>query len=485
MALTRRDYLSGSLALGVHGPVRPKLSRADVTDTSKGKRPNVLWIQTDEHRPDSLGCYGSKWARTPNVDRLAAEGTTFHECHVQSPVCVPSRTSMLTGRYPQELGVFDNSKAYQDGVLNPAMKTFPNLFADAGYRTASLGKWHTPNHPTWQQNVHFETYPQLHFINAPPGAEEAHHVIRRLGGKPIILGGVYPYHDWGITASSHLTDMAIDWLKDAAKSGQPFLLRVSHLWPHYPILPPQPWDALYSTGEVPCHAGNRQAYDTRSRYDRAYADTQRGLDFPMSTWRQICAYYYGLCAYVDHEIGRLMQALEGLKLRENTIVALNSDHGQNLGEAGLCEKSTYDREVWRVPFVISWPGHVPGDQHRHDLMELIDFGPTICALAGILLDPGMRGRDLFHSKEPEAVFAVIGTGRRAAARTRKYRFDCSLGSGERKHNFEDCDPNLFDLEADPWEERNLIHDPSTRNLAREMFDRIQRWMANPVSAYPA
>ena len=109
------------------------------------KRPNVLWIQTDEHRPDSLGCYGSEWARTPNLDKLAARGAVFHECHVQSPTCVPSRTSMLTCKYPQELNVLENSPAFRDGFLGADEKLIPNLFADAGYQTASIGKWHTPS----------------------------------------------------------------------------------------------------------------------------------------------------------------------------------------------------------------------------------------------------------------------------------------------------------------------------------------------------
>jgi arylsulfatase A-like enzyme len=130
-------------------------------------------------------------------------------------------------------------------------------------------------------------------------------------------------------------------------------------------------------------------YETRAEYDRRFADRQRGFDIPFATWRQICAYYYGLCAYVDYEIGRLLRALEQLGLAANTIVALNADHGKSLGEAGLCEKGTYDREVWRVPLIISWPGHIPEGEHRHDLVELLDFGSTLCVQAGIAKPPGI------------------------------------------------------------------------------------------------
>jgi len=473
--LTRRDCLRGIPTVAAFS-----------CSASAANRPNILWIQTDEQRPDSLGCYGSKWAKTPNLDRLAAMGVTFHECHVQSPVCVPCRTSMLSGRYPQETGVFDNSVAYKDGVLDPKMKLFPNLFAGAGYQTASFGKWHTPNHPTWQHKVPFEFFPNAAgFYSLPhPYSEAEHRVVKRPGATSIILGGVYPYHDWGVTPSSHVTDMAIDWLKQAAKSDRPFLLRVSHLWPHTPVLVPRPWDRLYSPDEVPCRAGNRAVYESRAQYDRGFAGAQRGLDIPASTWRQICADYYGLCACVDHEIGRLLRALSELGLAENTIVAMNADHGKSLGEAGLCEKGTFDREVWRVPFLLSWPGHLPQGAHRHDLSELIDFGATLCALAGVEKGPGMRGRNLFDSAEPEAVFGAIHLRQsiRAAARTRRYRFDCTLKFKGQDVGFDACDPNLFDIQADPCEERNLATDPGMQGVVREMYQRVRRWMDSPDAA---
>ncbi|MCL4402460.1 MAG: sulfatase-like hydrolase/transferase, partial [Acidobacteria bacterium] len=107
-----------------------------------------------------------------------------------------------------------------------------------------------------------------------------------------------------------------------------------------PVLVPRPWDKQYDPAEVPCRAGNRQAFETRARYDRDFAASQRGLDIPLETWRRIAADYYGLCAYVDHEVGRLMQVLDQLGLAGNTIVAFNADHGKSLGEAGLCEKGT-------------------------------------------------------------------------------------------------------------------------------------------------
>lgn len=444
------------------------------------KRPNVLWIQTDEQRPDSLSCYGAPWAYTPSAGRLAVRGTTFHECHVQSPVCVPSRTSMLMCRYPHELGVIFNDKAHQDGVIDPREHSFVNCFAEAGYRTASIGKWHTPNHPTWQENVAFEYFGDKadYYTVYPPYSAAGQRVVNRKGRNPIILGGIYPFHDWGLTPASHVTDLAIEWLRKASTVDQPFLLRVSHLWPHTPVLVPKPWDSLYAPEELPFRPFNRQAYESRSAFDRDFSDTQQCAHLSEKEWRRIKADYYGLCAYVDHEIGRLLRVVDELGLAEHTIIAFNSDHGKSLGEIGLSEKGNFDRQVWRVPFILAGPG-VPKDEHRHDLMELIDFGSTLASLAGVDLSPGMRGRDLFSSEEPEAVFGILELDGqlRAAVRTARYRYDCTLSRGGMNTRPHERDPNLIDLQNDPLEENNLIHTPQYAPVASEMHQRLEEWWA--------
>jgi arylsulfatase A-like enzyme len=458
-----------------------------------GRRPNILWIQTDEQRPDSLGCYGSAWAKTPYLDRLARQGVVFHECHVQSPVCVPSRTSMLACKYPQEIDVQGNSSldgkkfSNRPGLFTEKDKFFPNLFADAGYRTANIGKWHTPRHKTWQENDLFILFDDVAgFYGLAEGySEEAHRVVKRPRGSSIIIGGIYPEHDGGTTPSSHITDKAIDWLKKNGTAGnKPFLLRVSHLWPHTPVLAPQPWDTLYKPSDVPCRANNRKSYEGRAEYDRTLSDGHGGFKLSDEVWQQNAADYYGLCSHVDHEVGRLLQALEESGLAENTIIAYNADHGRNLGENGTCEKNTFDREVWRVPFILSWPGHLPEGENRHDLMELMDFGPTLCALAGIPLDDGMRGRDLFHSEEPAAVYGVVqtwGLWTRAAVRTKRYRYECTLAYhnqfSDRNSRIAggDYDPNLFDVEKDPFEENNLIHNPEMTGVAEELHTKLNNW----------
>jgi len=500
--LNRRQFIAASGAAAASATVLPKISantnvkrKASTKMTKSKAKPNILWIMTDEQRPDSLGCYGSKWAKTPNLDRLAANGTAFTQCHTQSPVCVPSRASTLACRYPQDVNVYDNKYYFEDGIMDPSLKTFPEIFADAGYKTASIGKWHTPNHPTWQENIFWQHYGTIGMYGlGDKSREKPNRVVKRLGGSSIILAGTYPHDNWGANSASHLTDLTIDWIKNAAKSDQPFMLRLSHLWPHTPVLPPSPWHKLYEPDEIPYNLDEyKKTLDKRSKHDLSLGKGQRGMEFSEETWRWIRQCYYGLCAYVDNQVGRLLNLLDELGLAENTIVAYTSDHGKHLGEYGCCEKASYDSEVWRVPFIMAGPGVPKISNGCSDLVEMMDLGPTLLSLAGLKPAKEMHGRDLFNSKEPEAVFGVIERGgrrdlknpyapqdqgfRRIAVRTKRFRYDYtySLRGANTAKSPDEYDASLFDVQNDPLELNNLIHNPDYADIAKDMRQKGQQW----------
>jgi len=448
-----------------------------------GKRPNVLWIQTDEQRPDSLGCYGSDWAYTPVMDELASRGTMFTECHVQSPVCVPSRTSMIFCKYPQELNIYANHPSFKDGFIAPSAKSWVNCMADAGYRTVSLGKWHTPNHETWQENTIFDLFKKevctyYGLEGAFKDKEKQYRVVHRPSEKAsVVIGGIYPHHDYGVTPAEYLTDLSIDKMRELCADDQPWLFRVSYVWPHTPVLVPKPWDMLYNPDEIPSRAVERGDYETRSAYDRWFADLQGGFKLDKDTWAICAADYYGLCAHLDDQMGRLLQELEKLGQLDNTIIAFNADHGRSLGEAGLCEKGTYDREVWRVPFIFSCPGLIPEGKMDNQLCELLDFGATVAELCNVPLQAGMRGRSVFTEEAPEAVYGIIDIEqyRRAGVRSGKYRMDCTVAHNYKLVPEEECDPNLFDVETDPYEQNNLANLPEYAPILHEMYQKIQEW----------
>lgn len=489
-------------------------------------RPNILWIQTDEHRPDSLGCYGSAWAKTPYIDSLARRGVVFQNCVCNSPVCVPSRAAQLAARYPQELRAVFNQVYALDGIYPAGTITFPELFAAAGYATASIGKWHTPNHPTWQHNdplINLDEYSGYYALNERYD-EAAHRVIKRPGGTPIILAGTYPGDPAGRTEhpSQVITDRAIDWLRKRPRD-RPFLLRVSHNWPHTPVLAPPPFDTLYDPAEIPIHPHNEDAYRTRSAYDRRRADAMRMRDLSPEQVRQVWADYMGLVACVDHETGRLLSALRYMGLDENTIVLFSADHGKSLGEWGATEKGFYDSEVWRVPFILSGPGVEPVGTVRTDICELIDTGRTLLALAGLEAPGAYRGRDLFSEPAPEAVYAQIGwpdldaplfqrafiervsevqsrrglsptsgrrpshTQMRVAIRTARYRMDVTWYDNGRQLPRREADGDLFDLQGDPQETRNLWAVPEAQPIVDELWHKLEAWFAGldrPVELFP-
>jgi choline-sulfatase len=265
------------------------------------------------------------------------------------------------------------------------------------------------------------------------------------------------------------------------------------------VLCPWPWTELYPPEEIACQARNRPMYNNRSDWDRQLANEQGGFELSMDAWRYIWSCYFGLCAHIDHQAGRLLRALDVLGLRDRTIVAYTSDHGKGLGEYGACEKVTYDREVWRVPLILSWPGQLPEGERRSDLVESLDIGPTAMGLCGVRRDERLpRGRNLADSAEPEAVFGVINRGGkrtleafhaqedegvlRIGVRTKRWRMDYTRGYFGKPIPLEKCDPGLFDLERDPAELRNLGRQPAFAEVVKRLRELGEAWFSRYENA---
>jgi choline-sulfatase len=456
--------------------------------------PNILWIQTDEQRPDSLGCYGSTWAKTPNIDALAAWGTVMQNAVCQSPVCLPSRSSQLSARYPQEFGCLNNMIRAAGETFPVGCITFPEVFRQSGYETVNFGRSHAMSDDVWAKNVRTADYlPQYcnHFGLNEAYDEEAYHVLHRPNPdyRPLIIAGTYPGTENPCQLS---TDRAMAYLRDRGEDAPPFLLRVSYNWPHTPTLAPPPYDQLYDPDDLPIRFYDRTAREGRARFDQKYAELHRMQDLTRDQVRQVWKDYMGLCAYVDHETGRLLRTVDELELRDNTIIFYSSDHGKLLGEWGGGEKGTFDCQVWRVPFIWSWPERIPQGQVVEAPCELIDTGRTLCGLAGLEEQIPMpwRGRDLFEGEEPAgAVFGVIRSPiqddpgfdprmMRAAVRTLRYRLDADWFIDGRQVPEAMQDGNLYDLEIDPGELHNLWTNPARAEVRRELMHRIDAWLAS-------
>ena len=404
---------------------------------------------------------------------------------------MPARNSQLTARYPQEVNCTFN----QANIPFPeGTKTIVDVLNEARYQTVTYGKQHTSAPIAWdeaRQWILNQDYSGYYSLNEKYDPEE-YDVLTPSGARQgsIIRAGIYPGGD--DNPSRNITDWAIAFLQGRDNS-TPFFLRVSHNYPHTPVLPSKPWDTYYHPDELPIVYPDIESVKTRSSWDQESTRYKVLSGLPKADYDRTWQHYMGLCAQVDHEVGRLMGVMDELGLTENTIIVYSSDHGAGLGEFGLVTKGTFDDPSWRVPYIWSWPGHIPEGVVSNDLAEMTDMNRTLLGLCGLedMIPSSWRGRDLFKDPAPDAVFGQIGypnknsiIGKkgdprphfgqlRIGMRTERYRMDYTFMKNGEKMPVEDG--NLFDLENDPGEMKNLWDDPGHQERKSILAKRMDRW----------
>ena len=442
------------------------------------EHPNVLWLMTDEQRRDSLGCYGSPWAHSPNLDRLAAEGTLFRRAVTPSPVCVPARMSILTGHYPSEIGVWWNRD-----TGGRALDHLTYRFADAGYQTATFGKQHycSPN-AAFEHETHGVTSDAVHYFHYTEQYDESAYDVVKYPPEPYawIFGGRFP-EPASKTAEAMMVREAIDWL-ERRDEGRPFLLRVSFNGPHTPVVPPEPFDRLIDPNAIslpPAAEGLAEgAPEWVAESLRSVADSAR---LTAEQIRKMRAYYYGEVAFIDRQFGLLLDHVRDRGLLDDTIVAFVSDHGTHLGDYGLVQKQTFYEPVVCVPMMFRVPGGAAGA--RLDTpVETRSLLPTVLELAGLprgdgSLAPSLAG-SLVDGCEPDArpVFSELTLGsfdmrpddRLVMVRRGPWKLSVCL-------DVEGRDGALHNLDDDPCERINLY--------GREQYAGVQRELAALIDAH--
>ena len=462
-------------------------------------RPNVLWIYCDELRTDALGCYGNPHAamQTPHIDALAQSGVRFDNCFCNSPVCVASRTSVLTGRYPEQTGVYHNEAVwphYRFGEqFDEPPRTFPARFAQHGYRTANFGKVHVPASLDVWQHSETDGSGMGEFYE---GVDAASLQIVRPPGIPTAVGGVYPGDRPYPPAK--VTDNTLRWLSKIDGAHEPFLARVSLLQPHTPVFPPPPFDRLYLHASFPDSVDRSCAL---SQFEQRFAEIIRADEMSAEEIFLAHVHYYGLVAWIDSQVGRLLDFLHTRGQLEQTIVVFEADHGASLGECGRFQKQTFAPESQRVPRLISWPGTLSAAQ-RPDLCESLDLARTLCTLADVPADAQFEGRDLFHDLPPAAVYSTIGYGfqssrafpnlgvgeyadgrgwpRRACVRTEQYRLDKNVRIGGERVAEMDEDTFLADVRGDPDEKTNLAGEARHDETVTRLSNMLDKHVADAV-----
>lgn len=471
-------------------PSRRHFLAAPALLATRRDQPNVLWLMTDEQRPDSLGCYRSGWAHTPHLDAVAAQGTLFESAYVPSPVCVPSRSALITGRTASSCGVLHNRAR-----LGPGSAALTWRFEDAGYQTATFGKKHfqIPGpRPAFQTEGGMITDEFVEPENYGKGIDPAGFDVlqyvpppERKEKRSWILGGRFPV-DEDRSAEARNVALAVDWL-DRRRPDRPFFLRLSLNAPHTPAVAPGRYLPLIDPARIrlPFPAAEELAGQPRREAValRAFQGTQSLTREQLVKARH---YYYARAAFADAMIGRLLDTMRRRGLLDNTIVAFVSDHGSHLGDHGMVQKQTFYEQVATVPFFF-WSRGQRAARMRTPVSTL-SLMPTLLDLAGLPHD-GVQAPSLARSirtaAEPAAtpVFSEIAFGyqgyrdaeRQVMVRDGRWKLSLFPDGG-------DPDPALYDLAADPGEAHNLAaqaqHQPTLARLRGE----ITAWSTSAARA---
>lgn len=429
---------------------------------------NVLFIVADDLR-DTLGCYGNAAVKSPNIDRLAARGVRFERAYVQYPVCNPSRSSFLSGLRPDRTGVLDNTTVLRDKLPNAV--TFPQLLKDNGWHAAAFGKI---NHLGGGRDEALRN----RFLDLPHSWHEAKSFQPTAAGKVIegrnLTGGKLPWCQWGMTAGTdddqpdgQIAAAAIARME--ASGDKPWLIGAGFLKPHDPFVSPKKYFDLYPPGSLKL---TRDAKDQTPAPPLAVGFGDLGREFAKFSDKDrmefLRAYYAGV-SFVDAQVGRLLDALDRLKLWDRTVVIFLGDHGYHLGERDWWNKNTLFERCCRAPLIVAAPGAKPGV--GKGLVEFVDLYPTIAEFCGVKPPGGLAGQSLrpllANPTLPgkDAAFTV-------ATRGPKVRGDSIRTDRWRYTEWTDGERELYDHAADPEESKNLAHAAERATVVTELSNRI-------------
>ena len=477
-------------------------------------KPNILLITTDQQRGDCFGFEGRR-IKTPHFDTLAREGSRFSTCITPSLVCMPSRSSILTGLLPLTHGVRDNGIDLPGAMAEAG---FAAQLTRAGYRTHFAGKAHFSTHNTFDKrstgrpentvdsadfgpdwtgpHMGFETFESIinshdlfNLLEPPRGLHyKAWFHADGRGREKLALHkalsptkdkATVPFHsllppDWH--TSSWIGDRTIAFLRE--RGSRPFCLWASFPDPHYPFDAPRPWSQLHHPDDVDLPLNRTLDLDRRPEWHRRWMETRcdsiveiEDYDLPLITdparqeryLREMVANYYGMISLADHNVGRILIALDDLGLAEETLVIVTADHGDFLGDHGLVLKGPCAYEgLLRVGLIARGPG-VPAGRVIEEPVSTMDLAATVLDYAGVAPDRPMHARSLrrlMEGAEESRDFAyqewnVVpwdGTPelQLRTVRCKRHKLSLELASGEGE---------LYDLEEDPHEMDNLFGDP--------------------------
>ncbi len=493
--ITRREFVGLGLASAAGMVLRhPLMSLLGQAEAAAGEY-NVLFIPVDDLRP-TIGCYGAPMIQTPNLDRLGAQGTVFTRAYCQQAVCSPSRTSLLTGCRPDTTQVYDLQTHFRDTI--PDVVTLPEQFKAHGYHTQGLSKvYHggLDDPQSW-------SVPHWRPKRSTFATQESKDLIKRLREEALAAGKDlkkrknrirgYPWEAPEVAdnelADGATADHGIEVLNEV--KGRPFFLAVGFLKPHLPFVAPKKYWDLYDHDAIELADNPFAPKDapqcalTNWGELRAYYGMPKEGPVTDEQARQLIHGYYAATSFTDAQIGRLLDEVERLGLREKTIIIMWGDHGWQLGDHGLwCKHTNFETSV-HSPLIISVPGQQPA--HCDALVEFVDIYPSLCELCGVpapdtlegtsfvplIQDPTREWKSAAFSQYPRYIQGV-GRGMGYSMRTDRYRFTEWRVPGKDFREYE-----LYDHKVDPKENVNIAGRPENAALVAQLTEQLHAgWRA--------
>ena len=430
MRLDRRDFLKITGVASLFA-VSGNLFAA----APKTKGPNILYILTDQWRAQALSCAGDTNLKTPHIDKLAKQGVHLTNAYSNSPVCTPHRAMLMSGRYPSHTKTWKNNE-----LLPPAEHCIAEHFAQAGYQTGYIGKWHIDG-PAKPGNVqhrqgwkYWAGFNRGHAFNNGVYFTDSDNKIK-------VPDGVFE--------PVHQTDLAIDFIKTKTKGDAPWFMMVSYGGPHMPYTAPKEYMDKVKPDEFSLRPNVKNMSDRH---------------------RKALHGYYAHCMCLDDCIGRLTKMLGDLGIDDDTLVCFTSDHGDLHRSQGESYKSKPWEESIGVPFIARWPKVIQAGRKTDSLLSTIDIYPTLCGLCKLDKPKALDGSDISHlftntaGKDIETAYLTIGEPDREGAwrgiRTKQYTY---AWFPNKKVGY-----ILYDNLADPYQMNNMVDKPEHKDLQKKM-----------------
>jgi arylsulfatase len=444
-------------------------------------RPNVLFIMTDQQRADTIAALGNPYIYTPNYDRLVARGASFRNCYSTCPVCVPARYTVRTGREPFTTTVYENGgpdpvRGEPEGMEERCGSYLARTMTGLGYRTFGFGKFHTS---PWDEELGYQIHshseelygtedqrerdgyaswiaakhPEFDFIEMLMGERTEMYYMPQMSPLPAELG-----------VEAWAADRAIEQIQRS--SDEPFFGFVSFIGPHPPCAPPIPFNRMYDPDRMPDPVRGDTQIDSMDEYVNWMNYAIWAEDINDSHARVLKARYYGEISYIDHCIGRILDAIEARDDADNTLIVFYSDHGDHLGDHGAWQKESFFEAACHVPLLVSWPERLPRNTRRDELVCLTDlFGIATSAAGKGEMRDGMDLLGVLEGRAEPRDHVVGYYGRpgslhfKTMVREKDWKYIFMANGGREQ---------LFNVTEDPHELRQRINDaPEVAKRLRE------------------